>query len=70
MESLMSRSTFSGIIITNGTVHTDSESSFPPNITGWRILVDTFSKWANSSGHFQRMNVHGHLWGEFWVAEF
>ena len=38
----MSRFTFSGIIITNGTVHTESELNFSTNITGWRILVDTF----------------------------
>ena len=40
MESLMSRFTFSGIIITNGTVHTDSESKFSSNITIWIIFQD------------------------------
>ena len=29
---------------------------------GWRILEDTFfSKWMNSSGHFQRMNFRGNF---------
>ena len=25
-----------------------------------------FSKWAHSSGHFQRVNFREHILGEFW----
>ena len=36
-------------------------------IMGWRLLMDSdfswtlFSKWANSNGHFQRVNSRGHF---------